>query len=165
MLEELQQLQQMLGRPLPWGGAMQEEMQKRAERKIRAGLLLAALAEQQKIEVTDDEVEAKLKEIADQGGKHVAKVRAEYQGERRDSLRSQLLQNKLLEYLVSQATITDAAPVAVPAESAGGPATEPAAASGETKPKAKRTKKAKAEQAAGEQAAGEQEAGEQEEDE
>ena len=52
MMEELQQLQQMLGRPLPWGGAMQEEMQKRAERKIRAGLLLSAIAEQQKIEVT-----------------------------------------------------------------------------------------------------------------
>jgi trigger factor len=110
MMNELFQLQQMLGRPIPFDDQMQSEMQQRAERKIRAGLLFGAMADQQKIEVSDEDLEARMKEIADQSGKHVAKVRAEYQGERRDSLRSQLLQNKLLEYLLSRATITDAGP-------------------------------------------------------
>jgi trigger factor len=118
MMNELYQLQQMLGRPIPFDEQMHAEMQQRAERKIRAGLLFGAIADQQKIEVSDQDLEAKLKELADQSGKHVAKVRAEYQGERRDSLRSQLLQNKLLEYLLSRATITDAGPDA--------PAGEPA---------------------------------------
>lgn len=108
MLSELFQLQQMFGRQLPFDAEMQSGMQQRAERKIRAGLLLGAIADQEKIDVSDQDLEAKLTEIAEQSGKHVAKVRAEYQGERRESLRSQLLQDKLLEYLLSRATITDA---------------------------------------------------------
>jgi trigger factor len=108
MLQELLQLQQMLGREIPFDEEMHKEMKVRAERKIRAVLVLSALAEREKIAVSDDELEAKLKELADQSGKHVAKVRAEYQGERRETLQSQLLHNKLLEYLLTQATITDA---------------------------------------------------------
>ena len=107
MMQELFRLQQMLGRPLPMDDSMQHEMQDRAERRIRAGLLFGALAEQEKIDVSAEDVDKRLAEIAEQTGKHVAKVRAEYQGERRESLQSQILQNKLLEYLVSRATITD----------------------------------------------------------
>jgi trigger factor len=107
MMRELFQLQQMLGRPLPMDDSMHHEMQERAERRIRAGLLFGAIAEQEKIDVSAEDVETRLAEIAAQSGKHVAKVRAEYQGERRESLQSQILQNKLLEYLVSRATITD----------------------------------------------------------
>jgi hypothetical protein len=46
-------------------------------------------------------------------------VRAEYTGERRDGLRMQILENKLLEYLISQATITDVAPKPAEAASSG----------------------------------------------
>ncbi|MFI5306362.1 MAG: trigger factor [Polyangiales bacterium] len=109
MMGELYQLQQMLGRPLPFDEKMHAELHGRAERKVRAGLLFGAIVDQQKIEVTDAEVDAKLEEIATQSGKHIAKVRADYQGERRESLQNQLLQNKLLEYLLSQATISDGA--------------------------------------------------------
>ena len=107
MMRELFQLQQMLGRPLPMDDSMHNEMHDRAERRIRAGLLFGAIAEQEKIEVSPEDVDKRLAEIAEQSGKHVAKVRAEYQGERRETLASQILQNKLLEYLVSRATITD----------------------------------------------------------
>jgi trigger factor len=138
MMAELYQLQQMLGRPLPFDEEMHSQMHARAERKVRAGLLFGAIAEQQELEVGEDEVEAKLKEIAEQSGKHLAKVRAEYQGERRESLQSQLLQNKLLEYLLSQATITDAKPKAADAESTAAPATEKKT---KAKPKSTKTKK------------------------
>lgn len=108
ILQEYRQLQQMLGRQLPFDATTQAQMHERAERKIRAGLLFATIAEQQKIAVSDEELEARLKELAEQSGKHIAKVRAEYQGDRRQWLSSQLLHDKLLEYLLAQATITDA---------------------------------------------------------
>lgn len=117
IIQEYRQLQQMLGRELPFDPETQAQMHARAERKIRAGLLFATIAEQQKIEVGEAEVEAKLKEIAEESGKHIAKVRAEYQGDRRQWLSSQLLHDKLLEYLLSQATITDA-PAEAPAAAA-----------------------------------------------
>lgn len=122
MMRELFALQQMLGRPLPMDDGLHHEMHERAERRIRAGLLFGALAEQEKIEVSAEEVEKRLQEIAEQSGKHVAKVRAEYQGERRESLQNQILQNKLLEYLVSRATITEGpAPAADEAKAEGAP--------------------------------------------
>jgi trigger factor len=148
MLEELFQFQQMLGRALPFDEAMHAEMQQRAERKIRAGLLLGAIADQQKIDVSEADLDAKLRELAEASGKHIAKVKAEYQGERREGLRSQILQNKLLEYLLSQATITEAGagpaaletPAAEPAADAGGqPAdTEGASEVEDEKPESKR---------------------------
>ncbi len=136
MLAELHQLQQMLGRPLPFDEEMHGQMHARAERKIRAGLLFGAIAEQQKLTVSEEDVEVKLQEIAEQSGKHVAKVRAEYQGEQREGLHSQLLQNKLLEYLRSQATITEGVPAAA-AEGTEAPPEPSAADEKKTKPKAK----------------------------
>jgi trigger factor len=61
--------------------------------------------------VTPEEVDAKLQEIAEQSGKHIAKVRVEYAGERREGLESKILEDKLLDYLMSKATVTDAPPV------------------------------------------------------
>ena len=110
MIGELMRFQQAFGNQVPLGDELFSGLRERAERKVRAGLLFSAVADQQKLEVTDADVDAKLAQIAEQTGKHVAKVRVEYTGERRDQLRMQILENKLLEYLLSQATITDAAP-------------------------------------------------------
>lgn len=114
MMREIFQLQQMLGRGVPFGEEMQAEMHTRAERRVRAGLLFGAIADREKIEVTAADVDKRLGEVASQSGKHLAKVRAEYQGDRLSSLQSQILQNKLLEYLLAQATITDVRGEAVP---------------------------------------------------
>jgi len=122
ILAEFRQLQQMLGRELPLDQLTQQQMHARAVRKIQAGILFSTIAEQQKVDVGDAEVEAKLKELADQSGKHIAKVRAEYQGERRNWLTSQILHDKLLEYLLSRATITDASPAAPESTDSGEPA-------------------------------------------
>jgi trigger factor len=110
MIGELMRFQQAFGNQMPMGDELFSGLRDRAERKVRAGLLFSAVADQQKLEVTDADVDGKLAQIAEQSGKHVAKVRAEYTGERRDQLRMQILENKLLEYLLSQATITDAVP-------------------------------------------------------
>ena len=158
MMRELYQLQQMLGRPVPFGDDMHAEMHTRAERRVRAGLLFGAIADREKIEVTAADVDKRLGEVAAQSGKHLAKVRAEYQGERLTSLQSQLLQNKLLEYLLAQATITDvrgaaaeqpetksessAESKAKKPESSAETKTESSAETAEKKPAKKATKKA-----------------------
>ena len=66
------------------------------------------LARREKMNVGNEEVEKRLAEIAERTGKHVAKVRVDYAGERREQLASQILQEKLLDYLLAKATIVDA---------------------------------------------------------
>jgi trigger factor len=116
MLEQYVQIQSMLGQQLEFTEELQANFRQRAERKVRAGLLFGAIARAEHIEVSDADVEAKLRELAERSGKHIAKVRAEHQGEQKRNLELQVLEKKLLEYLVSQATITDV--VAKPASEA-----------------------------------------------
>ena len=107
MLEQYVRLQYMLRQEPTLNEQVQEDMKQRAERKVRAGLLFGAIARNESISVTEQDVEAKLAEIAERTGKHIAKVRAEHQGEQRRNLELQLLEKKLLEYLVSRATIRE----------------------------------------------------------
>ena len=118
--QQLKQMQQELAYFMQMAGAQgldlgsDEEMTARAEKKVRAALLMGELARQQELSVSTEEVDAKLLEIAEQSGKHIAKVRVEYAGERREGLESKILEDKLLDYLLSQATVTDAPPTETP---------------------------------------------------
>ncbi len=85
-------------------------MHDRAEKKVLAALLMGELARREAISVAPEDIDAKLREIADASGKHIAKVRVEYAGEKRESLKNQLLEDKLLAFLLARATVTDAAP-------------------------------------------------------
>jgi trigger factor len=107
MLEQYVRFQYMLGQQGSFSPELQEEFKQRAERKVRAALLFGAIAKSENIEVSEADMEAKLRELAERSGKHIAKVRAEHQGEQRRNLELQVLEKKLLEYLVSRATITD----------------------------------------------------------
>jgi trigger factor len=106
----------MLGQPVDMTDALQQDFKQRAERKVRAGLLFGAIAKSENITVTDEDMEAKLAEVAERTGKHIAKVRAEHQGEQKRNLELQVLEKKLLEYLVSRATIRDVDAKSAPAE-------------------------------------------------
>ncbi len=108
-LEQYLRIQYMLGQQVPFTEEMHKEFRERAERKVRAGLLFGAIAKAENISVSDADFDAKLKELAERSGKHVAKVRAEHQGEQKRTLELQILEKKLLEYLASRATITDVA--------------------------------------------------------
>jgi trigger factor len=119
MLEQYVRIQYMMGQQVDLNDQMQEDFKRRAERKVRAGLLFGAIAKSENITVTEADLEAKLNELAEQSGKHIAKVRAEHQGEQRRNLELQVLEKKLLEYLVSRATIKEVeAKPALPAEEA-----------------------------------------------
>jgi trigger factor len=85
------------------------DMKPRAESKVRAALLLGELSRQASISVSADEVEAKLKEMAEKSGKHIAKLRVEYTGEKREHLETQLLEEKLIKHLLAGSKITDGA--------------------------------------------------------
>jgi trigger factor len=109
MLEQYLRFQYMFGQQGEIDEALQKDFRERAERKVRAGLLFGAIARAENIEVQEADLEARIRELAERSGKHVAKVRAEYQGEQKRSLELQVLEKKLLEYLVSRATIKDVA--------------------------------------------------------
>lgn len=108
MLQEYFQIMQMIGQQPDMGKDGFDEMRTRAESKVRAALLLGELSRKAEISVSADEIEAKIREIAEKTGKHVAKVKADYAGEKREQLETQILEDKLINHLLSQAKITDA---------------------------------------------------------
>ncbi|UJR81087.1 trigger factor [Sandaracinus amylolyticus] len=110
MLQEYMQIMQMLGQQPDFGKDGFDEMRKRAETKVRAALLLGELSRKAEISVAADEIEAKMRELAEKTGKHIAKVKADYAGEKREQLETQILEDKLIKHLLDRATITDAAP-------------------------------------------------------
>lgn len=109
MLQEYVRMIQMTGQAPNLGGDFLTETKDNAQKRVRAALLLGAIASQQNIRVEAADLDKRLEEMAQRSGKHVAKLKAELQGERREALESQILEAKLLEYLLSQATITEAA--------------------------------------------------------
>lgn len=110
MLQEYQQFMQMIGQQGGLDQSLFDEMRQRAERNVRAAILLGELARRETVEVAPEEVEGRMREIAERTGKHIAKVKADYQGERREALESQLLEDKLIRLLLERATITDVEP-------------------------------------------------------
>ncbi|MCB9591174.1 MAG: trigger factor [Sandaracinaceae bacterium] len=107
MKREMAWLAQIAGPGFDLGD--EEEMRERAEKKVRAALLMGELARREKLTVEPEEIDAKLQTIAESSGKHIAKVRVEYAGEKRESLANKLLEDKLLDFLLERATVTDAA--------------------------------------------------------
>ena len=99
-------------------------MKDRAEKRVKAGILLGALARQEDIDITADDLEAELQQIAEKSGKHIAKVRVDYKGERMEQLENSLLERKLMALLLARAEIVKGpkpepeAPAAEDAESA-----------------------------------------------
>lgn len=102
---EMYQISQILGTPPP--ADQMGDLDHRAERRVRAGLLLGAIARLESIESTEADFSAKLTELAGESGKHVAKLRAEYTGERRERLESQILEEKIMAFVRTKVTIVD----------------------------------------------------------
>jgi trigger factor len=90
---------------------MKDEFRVEAEAEARATILLQAIAEREGLTVSDADVQKKVAEIAAARQENAKKLRAEME---RDGalagLRHQLLEQKTLDMLISQAKITDADP-------------------------------------------------------
>jgi trigger factor len=110
MIMEFAQFMRMTGQNMPLGEDLHDDVHKRALRRVKAAILLGGLAREQGIEIGEEAVEAKLKELAEKTGKHIAKVRVEYQGEHREALESELLEEKLMDFLLDKAHINEGPP-------------------------------------------------------
>jgi len=82
-----------------------------AERKVRAGLLMAAIARKHEFKVTDEDMEKGMQELAAETGKNVAKLRVEYREKsKRDILIGMILEDKILDFIEAKSTIVDGDP-------------------------------------------------------
>ena len=80
-----------------------------SEVKVRAGLLMAEIAKAEGIQIGDAELEEGLKELAEQTGKNVAKLRVEYRDQKkREMLIGMILENKVLDIIEAKAKISEA---------------------------------------------------------
>lgn len=80
-----------------------------AEVKVRAGLLMAEIAKAKAITLTEADIEKGYQELAEQTGKNVAKVKAEYRDpKKQEMLRGMILEDKILDVIEAAAKIADA---------------------------------------------------------
>jgi trigger factor len=89
---------------------LRKELEPRAHEQVKIALLLEALARQEAISVTDEEVEARVSALAQAAGGSAERVCALYQQpEARRQLRAQMLQSRAVDLLISRAHIRDVA--------------------------------------------------------
>lgn len=92
---------------LDWKGA-REELRPQAEADVRGSLLLEQIAQEEKIDVTPEEIEAEIQAIADNSRQPIEQVRSvltKEGGER--SIASRLRNRKALDLLVENAQVKD----------------------------------------------------------
>jgi trigger factor len=83
-----------------------EQVHADAEKKVRAGLLMAAIAKKLEVKVGDGDIQKALEELSQETGKNVAKLRAEYNDpQRRQVLIGMILEDKVLDAIESKAKI------------------------------------------------------------
>jgi len=90
------------------GDALKQQIKEDSETKVRAGLVMAEIAKKEAIQIGSEQIEEGLKELAEQTGKNVAKLRAEYsEPKKREQLVGMILENKVLDIIESKAQISD----------------------------------------------------------
>lgn len=85
-----------------------EKVHVEAEDRVRAGLLLTELARTNNLLVTDADIEARYAALSKETGRSVPRLKAEYsKGGRQEMLVSGILEDKVLAFILSKASITD----------------------------------------------------------
>lgn len=87
-----------------------EDLKTRAEKRARTGLIVDALAEQEKIEINDEELGTRVAEIVTQAGRNRDRAAEFYRKEEnREGLRQSMRREKALDFILSRAKREDAA--------------------------------------------------------
>ncbi|MBD3221449.1 trigger factor [bacterium] len=111
-VEDMRRRQAQMGRELTVAELTEyrEAARPVAERQIKGMFLFEAVRAQEGIEVTDEDVEERVEEIAAENGFDLAKYR-EYvaQGEEKDRIRHELLDRRTYDFLLSRANVEPAA--------------------------------------------------------
>jgi len=90
---------------------LRESIRPSAEKEVRGSLILEKVAEMEKIAVSDAELDQKLEQLAVQMNQRVEAVKNFYQKEDRlENLRAMMLEEKTLDFLLSQANVKEIAP-------------------------------------------------------
>ncbi len=80
-----------------------------AEMKVRAGLIMAEIAQTQNVQVTEEDMEKGYVDLAEQSGKNVARIKAEHRDpKKRENLIAMILQDKILDLVEAASTVTEA---------------------------------------------------------
>ncbi len=89
---------------------LREELRESALRRVKAGLLLEAIADQEQIEVSEQEISDRLEEIALREKKRVEEIRENYRKQGLlKSLKAQIREEKTFDYLISKVELKEVA--------------------------------------------------------
>ncbi len=84
---------------------LREELRPKAELEVKGSLLFEAIAEQEGIQASDEDVEKKLEQLAEESGQPLSTVRKAFRSpDERQSLKNRLREEKTIEFLKAQAT-------------------------------------------------------------
>jgi trigger factor len=84
-----------------------DEERPRAEESVRRSIFLNAIARQENIEISDEEIDSELQKIAEGTNKSVAALKAQLEKEGRiDGFRQHLQENKAFDFIYRNAKIT-----------------------------------------------------------
>jgi trigger factor len=87
--------------------SMRETFRDSAEKEVKKTLLTDAVGKAEQIEVTEEELEARLTELAEAQGESVARLRAEYEkGGNLEGLRVVMREEKVIDLLLDRAHVT-----------------------------------------------------------
>ncbi len=90
------------------GDELRGKLVEDSEIKVRAGLLMAEIAKKEGIQIGNDEIESGLKELAEQTGQNLAKLRVQYKDQqKREMLIGMILENKVLDIIEAKAKIEE----------------------------------------------------------
>jgi trigger factor len=105
MLREVQTMLQWQGLPqeqiMASTDKMIEDIAPRAEREVASALLLNAIADKEKFQVDEEEIEAHLETVAEKSGQNMAQLKALYNDPKRiEELKLNLLRDKVVDHLM-----------------------------------------------------------------
>jgi trigger factor len=104
--QELLRQARSQGRGQQLSPEMRQSIAQDSEVKVRAGLLMAEIAKAKGIQVGPSDIEEGLKGLAEQTGKNLAKLKAEYATQqKREMLVGMILENKVLDIIEGAAQI------------------------------------------------------------
>lgn len=93
--------------PEPTTEELREELTPRAEQRVKMMLLVEKIAAAEGITASEEEVDARVEALARASGAQAASVREQYgQDWARETMRSQLVSEKTLDFLLEQADVT-----------------------------------------------------------
>lgn len=95
--------------------ATMTDLRARARFAAKAGLILEAVSDREKIEVTDADLEKRLQDFAEMRGQTIEAVRGYFStDEAQQELRDRILEEKTLEWLLEHSTLVPTAPAGAP---------------------------------------------------